>query len=134
MDEYLIGFIRDHQSGKILFEVDSRGFIFQGVNLHLLPLNQKIRLYVYFYQRLPTSEYFAFFNQETKKYFLELIKINYIGPKLGLKILNFFSLAEFKVLLLNNDSDALQEIKGVTVKLADLIIKHFKNIKINNSW
>lgn len=125
MDEYFIGIVREYQTGKILFECNNRGFVLQGVNLQLLSLNQKIKLYVYFYQRLPVSEYFAFLNQETKQYFLVLISINYIGPKIALKILNFFSLAEFIRIIKNHDFESLTKISGVTSKLALAIIEHF---------
>ncbi|MBE4704024.1 helix-hairpin-helix domain-containing protein [Spiroplasma platyhelix] len=127
MDEYLIGVVRQYQSERIIFESNNRGFIFQGVHLELLPLNQEIKLYIYFYQRLPISEYFAFLNQETKQYFLELISISYVGPKLSLRILNFFSMAEFKILLQNCDVSMLAKVKGITNKLASAIFKHFKN-------
>lgn len=127
MDEYFIGVVLQYNLGKILFESANHGFIFQGINLHLLPLNETIKLYVYFYQRLPINEYFAFLNQETKQYFLELIKINYIGAKMALKILNFFSITEFKQNVANCNVTSFQKIKGVTNKLALAIISHFQN-------
>lgn len=127
MDEYFIGVVLQYHFGKIFFESENRGFVFQGVNLHLLPLNETVKLYVYFYQRLPISEYFAFLNQVTKQYFLELIKINYIGAKMALKILNFFSIAELKQNVANCDVASFQKVKGVTNKLALAIISHFKN-------
>ncbi|MGL5268463.1 MAG: helix-hairpin-helix domain-containing protein [Spiroplasma sp.] len=127
MDEYYIGVVLQYRLGKIIFEYNNHGFVFQGVNLHLLPLNQTVKLYIYFYQRLPISEYFAFLNLETKQYFLELISINYIGPKMALKILNFFSFEELKQNIARHDIVALQKVKGVTNKLALSIIDHFKD-------
>lgn len=127
MDEYFIGTVRQYWDNKIIFEFNNHGFVFQGVHLDLLPLNQQLKLYVYFYQRLPVSEYFAFLDQETKKYFLELISISYIGPKLALKVLNFFKLDELKSVIIAGDSKTLVKIKGITNKLAVAVIEHFKN-------
>lgn len=130
MEEYFIGVALQYRAGKIFFEYNNRGFVFQGVNLHLLPLNQTIKLYIYFYQRLPISEYFAFLDQETKQYFLELIKINYIGAKMALKILNFFSIVELKQVIIDCNVTTLQKVKGITNKLALAIISHFQDKNI----
>lgn len=127
MDEYLIGVVQEYQDSKIIFEWNNRGLKLQGVHLHLLPLKQKVKLYIYFYQRLPISEYFAFLNQTTKDYFLILLKINYIGPKLSLRILNTFSLLELQQIIVEENIVALAKIKGVTNKLASVIIEHCKN-------
>lgn len=127
MDEYLIGLVQEYDDGKIIFEWNNRGLKLQGVHLHLLPLKQKVKLYIYFYQRLPISEYFAFLNQATKNYFLVLLRINYVGPKLSLRILNTFSLLELQQIIIEENVETLAEVKGVTNKLASIIIEHFKN-------
>lgn len=127
MNEYFIGIVKKYYDDRIIFECNNHGFILQGVNLHLLAFNQTIKLYIYFYQRLPISQYFAFLDQETKQYFLELISINYIGPKIALKILNYFSIKEFENFISNSDIESFKKIKGITNRLALAIIKHFKN-------
>lgn len=127
MDEYLIGVVQEYDDGKIIFEWNNRGLKLQGVHLHLLPLKQKVKLYIYFYQRLPISEYFAFLNQTTKNYFLVLLRINYVGPKLSLRILNTFSLLELQQIIIKENVETLAKVKGVTSKLASVIIEHCKN-------
>lgn len=126
MDEYFIGLVREYRAGKIIFECNNHGFILQGVNLHMLALNQSLKLYIYFYQRLPISEYFAFLNLETKQYFLKLISINYVGPKIALKLLNYFTLEEFKEIISSKNNQSLQRIQGITYQLAIAIINHFQ--------
>lgn len=128
MDEYFIGIVKKYQfdTKTIIFEYNNHGYRFKGINLHLLPLNQRIKLYVFFYQRLPTSEYFAFLDKKTKQYFLELISINYIGPNIALKILNYFNLEEFNDIIGTSDIETIRKVKGINNSLALAIIEHFK--------
>lgn len=133
MDEYLIGVVQEYYDSEIIFEWNNRGLKLQGVHLHLLPLKQEVKLYIYFYQRLPVSEYFAFLNQTTKNYFLILLRINYIGPKLSLRILNTFSLLELQQIIMEENVAVLAKVKGVTNKLASVIIEQCKNIFFGQS-
>lgn len=125
MDEYFIGIVKEHQKEKIVFETNNHGYILNGVNLNNLNINEILKLYIYFLNKPGKEEYFAFLDQETKNYFLELISISHIGPKTALKILNSVNITDLKEAIAFQNFKVLQQCKGVTRKLAYAIIDHF---------
>lgn len=127
MDEYMIGVVKEILTSNIVFECNNHGYLLTGVNLQTLPINIKIKIYVYFYQKPTFEQYFAFLSKEIKIFFIDLLNVRNVGPKTALKLLNQLPLATIKLAITNQDNKILQQCKGITTKIANNIIIYFGN-------
>lgn len=65
---------------------------------------------------------FAFLTEAERSLFRTLIKVNGVGPKMGLGILSAMNPAEFRTRVLQGDNTALTKIPGVGKKTAERLI------------
>lgn len=65
---------------------------------------------------------FAFLTEAERSLFRTLIKVNGVGPKMGLGILSAMNPAEFRARILQSDNTALTKIPGVGKKTAERLI------------
>jgi len=65
---------------------------------------------------------FAFLTEAERSLFRTLIKVNGVGPKMGLGILSAMNPAEFRARILQGDNAALTKIPGVGKKTAERLI------------
>ncbi len=134
MDEYFLGVIKEFYENKILFECNDRGYIIEGVNLGTLPLNIKIKIYIYVHQKPTYNQFFGFVSKPIKTFFIHLLNVSNVGPKSALKLLNHLSLASIKLAISEQNHKLLQECKGITQKMATNIINYFSSeIKVINN-
>ncbi|WP_375317814.1 hypothetical protein [Spiroplasma endosymbiont of Virgichneumon dumeticola] len=108
MDEYMIGVVKEILTNNIVFECNNRGYLLTGVNLQTLPVNTKIKIYVYFYQKPMFEQYFAFLSKEIKTFFIDLLNVRSVGTKNALKLLNQLPIATIKLAITNQDNKVLQ--------------------------
>lgn len=133
MYEYFIGVIKECINEQILFEINNKAYLFSGVNLSSLEKNKILKVYVYLLEKQEKKQYYAFKDYDTKKVFVHLISINSVGPNSALKILNAFSLQEFKAIVETKNYYQLQKCKGINKKVAFNIINYF-NIKTKKEF
>lgn len=81
-------------------------------------LNSEIKINTYLQVREDAHILFGFSDILEKNIFLELIKVNSIGPKLALGILSNISLAELLAAIVNKDVDVLKKLPGIGTKTA----------------
>lgn len=134
MDEYFLGTIREFYENKILFECNDRGYIIEGVNLGTLPLNIKVKIYIYVHQKPTYQQFFEFISKPIKTSFIHLLNVSNVGPKSALKLLNHLSLDSIKLAISEQNHKILQECKGINQKMAINIINYFSSqLKVINN-
>jgi len=85
-------------------------------------LNSEIKINTYLQVREDAHILYGFSDILEKNIFLELIKVNSIGPKLALGILSNISIAELLAAVVNKDVDALKKLPGVGAKTASRML------------
>ncbi len=126
----LSGILIDNQAPSILVDV-------QGVGYECLaPMNTIYRLpalgeAVVLHTHLSISEnahsLYAFYSQEERKLFREVIKISGVGPKLALAILSAMTVDEFVNAIHAGEPQALVKIPGVGKKTAERLMIEMKD-------
>jgi holliday junction DNA helicase RuvA len=85
-----------------------------------------VRILVYLQHRDDIMKLYGFSSEQERALFLELIKIDGIGPKQAVKILSGIGPSEFYAALENEDIHALVRIPGLGTKTAGKIILALK--------
>jgi Holliday junction DNA helicase RuvA len=80
------------------------------------------KIYVYLYHREDKLSLFGFHNTQERKLFLNLLKVEGIGPSLGIKILSGITPSRFIKALETQDVELLSGIPGLGKKTAQKII------------
>ncbi len=99
--------------------------------LPLMKENQKI--YTYLYHREDAVLLYGFHDLAEKELFLELIKVNGIGPKGAIKILSGIGVEDFKKALETEDLSVLSKLPGVGKKTAQRIVLALQGKLISNT-
>ncbi|MDR1316525.1 MAG: Holliday junction branch migration protein RuvA [Spirochaetales bacterium] len=85
-----------------------------------------VKVFTYLYHREDSMRLFGFFSEEERFLFLDLMKVNGIGPKQALRILSSTNVEFFSRILEDGDAAALSRIPGLGVKTAQKIILALK--------
>ncbi|MCR4442069.1 MAG: Holliday junction branch migration protein RuvA [Peptococcaceae bacterium] len=93
----------------------------------LPPLREEIALYTYLHIREDDLSLFGFFSSEEKEFFVMLMSVSGIGPKLALAILSRLRVPELKRAILVGDAAVFSAIPGVGKKTAERIILELKD-------
>ena len=128
----MIGFIR----GKILeLQIDTILVDVHGVGYEVsVPVSsvvdrmvgEDIQLWIYTHLREDQLQLFGFSSSLEKNFFLSLLKVNGVGPKLAIKILSGASLERLIDLIETEDVKGLTQIPKVGKKTAEQIILDLK--------
>ncbi len=81
-----------------------------------------VRLLSYLQHKEDSMVLFGFLDEEERRLFLELIKVNGIGPKQAMKILSGVSVKDFIQALDSSDVNFLKNIPGLGAKTSQKII------------
>ncbi len=87
---------------------------------------EEVRIYTYVHHREDQLRIFGFGDIRERKIFLDLIKVEGIGPKLALKILSGISAEDFVSAVESENLSVLQAIPGLGQKSAQKIILKLK--------
>ena len=85
-------------------------------------LDHPVSLYTHFVVREDAQLLYGFYDARERELFRALIKINGVGPKLGLAILSGIEASEFVRVVHNNDVAALQKLPGIGKKTAERLV------------
>ncbi|KXT29387.1 holliday junction DNA helicase RuvA [Candidatus Phytoplasma oryzae] len=128
MYHYFIGIITEIQKDHIILENNNIGYIIQFYHPHnIFVLNQKIKIFLYFYVRENINCLYGFINLDMLKLFKKLISIPSIGPKSAIMITNTDFVKQIKQTLKNNDLSELLKFPGIGKKTAQQILFHFRD-------
>lgn len=102
--------------------------------LQQLPaLDQTLTLYTYHHIREDAQLLFGFFSLDQKQFFLKLIGVSGVGPKVALKIISELPIASFRAAILSNNIATLTRISGVGKKMAERLIVELKDALTDSS-
>lgn len=109
----------------ILIDVNGVGYELQvpmNTFYQLPEVNESVILYTHFVVREDAQLLYGFYDIQERSLFRALIKINGVGPKLGLAILSGIESREFVRVVRNNDVNALVSLPGIGKKTAERLI------------
>lgn len=85
-------------------------------------IDHPVSLYTHFVVREDAQLLYGFYDAKERELFRALIKINGVGPKLGLAILSGIEARDFVRVVHNNDVAALQKLPGIGKKTAERLV------------
>jgi holliday junction DNA helicase RuvA len=74
---------------------------------------------------------YGFINENTRKAFLNLLKVGGIGPKMAVKILSFYDINDLYKNVEDGDVESLTKIPGIGPKIAKQIVFDLKGIIVD---
>jgi len=121
----LRGIILTKQPPQLLLDVNGVGYEIDAPmsTFYQLPeIGQEVILKTHFVVREDAHHLYGFFSEEERLLFRTLLKVNGVGPRLGLTILSSISSDEFVQCVLNNDTASLVRLPGVGKKTAERLV------------
>jgi len=121
----LRGILLEKHLPLALIEANGIGYeIFLPINnFAILPeLGKEVILYTHFVVREDAHSLYGFMHKRQRDFFRTLIKVNGVGPKLGLTILSGMEPDTFMLCVRNNDIDGLTRIPGIGKKIAQRLV------------
>jgi len=95
-------------------------------DIQTLPMNGECRVLTWLYHREDQMKLFGFCNENRRNTFLELIKVEGIGPKGALKIMSGISQDDLERALENGDLARLEAVPGLGKKTAQKMLLSLK--------
>lgn len=86
------------------------------------PKDSTYSLYTYLHVREDAQTLFGFSKEDERDFFIQLISVSGVGPKIGLAILSMFSRQEIEDFVNEGDARALSKVPGLGLKTAQKII------------
>lgn len=125
MYAYIRGKIVAKEVDRLILESNQIGYEIycEPAVLSLLPaINEETKVYTFMQVSDDGISLYGFASKEAKELFLQLIKVNGIGAKLGSSIIAATDPAQLSLAIINNDTKLLCSIKGIGKKTAQRII------------
>ncbi len=129
MYAYIKGILTGISEGAITVEAGGIGYILFVSNSTLseLPrLESQVKIYTYLHVKEDEMTLYGFNTEAEKHFFLKLIGVSGIGPKLALSILSGASLQNLSASIISGDTNTLSQIKGIGKKTAQRIVLELK--------
>lgn len=126
----ITGMIAEKLPPEVLIEAAGVGYEIQMpmTSFYQLPeVGQQASVYTHFVVREDAQLLFGFADKKERTLFRELIKINGVGPKLGLTILSGMSASQFVQCVSLEDVSTLVKIPGVGKKTAERLLIEMKD-------
>jgi len=126
----LIGNVNEILEDRIYLEVCNIVYEIFCPRSTLLNIDKNITicLYISHIFRDDGQLLYGFSKNEEKFWFLELIKINGLGPKFAINILSALSIADIYSAILSSDEKLFTKASGVGPKLASRIVNEMQNL------
>ena len=121
----LRGMLLEKIAPEILIECHGIGYevTMPMTSIYALPeLNEEAIVYIHFVVREDAQLLYGFANKVERKLFRLLIKVNGVGPKLGLAILSGMSADQFVSCVAHEDLSTIVKIPGVGKKTAERLL------------
>ena len=119
------GTLLDVQPPEILLDVAGIGYEVQVpmTTLYALPATgAEVNLYTHFVVREDAQTLYGFLVERDRSLFRHLIKVNGVGPKLGLAILSGLDAGSFVRAVQRDDTSTLVQLPGVGKKTAERLL------------
>ncbi|MCX5776492.1 MAG: Holliday junction branch migration protein RuvA [Candidatus Firestonebacteria bacterium] len=128
----MIGFIKgkidSKEKDRIIVDVNGVGYEILIANVgRISQPGEEIKIFTYFHVTDKSQVLYGFLSLEEKAFFLQLIGISDIGPKVALTILSGMELKKLKAAIASGNSSLLQSIPRVGKKIAGRIVIELKD-------
>ncbi len=126
----LRGLVIEKQPPEIVLECNGVGYevTLPMTSFYNLPaINQEAIIYTHFVVREDAQLLYGFSNHTERKLFRLLIKVNGVGPKLGLAILSNMSASQFVHCVNLDDVTTIVKIPGVGKKTAERLLVEMRD-------
>lgn len=121
----LRGILLEKKAPYLLVEVGGVGYEIEApmsVFYRLPEVGEEVTLYTHFVVREDAQLLYGFSDSGERELFRTLIKVNGVGPKLGLTLLSGIEASEFIRCVHDGDSSTLVKLPGVGKKTAERLI------------
>jgi len=120
----LQGVLVEASPPDVLLDVQGVGYELQVPmsTFYALPAEGQVCLYTHLSIREDAHQLYGFASQGERELFRSLIKVNGVGPKLGLAILSGMDSQEFIRVVQRDDLAALQRLPGIGKKTAERLL------------
>lgn len=124
MIAYIDGKITHKEVDHLVIEIGDIGYeVFLAMNdLDKVTINTKICLYIYEYIREDVHQLYGFTSIEAKQFFIKLLQVNGVGPKVAISILSAATLDKLQQAIHSGNADLFKVVSGVGHKTAQRII------------
>ena len=97
-------------------------------------IGQNLKVWIHSHVREDAFQLFGFLTKPEKEFFLQLLKVNGVGPKMALSIMSGARVSQIQDWIENSDAKALSSLPKVGKKTAELIILSLqgKLVRIDN--
>ena len=97
-------------------------------------IGQNLKVWIHSHVREDAFQLFGFLTKSEKEFFLQLLKVNGVGPKMALSIMSGARVSQIQDWIENSDAKALSSLPKVGKKTAEQIILSLqgKLVRIDN--
>lgn len=130
MIAWLQGVLLEKQAPNLLLNVNGVGYEVEAplsVFYDLPAVNETVSIFVHMVVREDAQLLFGFSSKQQRDFFRSLIKVNGVGPKVGLAVLSTLSVQELMQCMLNEDDALLTKVPGIGKKTAQRLIVELKD-------
>lgn len=126
---WIKGQIIEKKAPELLLNVNGVGYEVQAPmsTFYTLPEQGEVELFTHFVVREDAQLLFGFATKAERKLFRAVIKVNGIGPKLGLTILSSIEADRFVHCVHEQDVQALTKVPGIGKKTAERLLIEMKD-------
>ena len=126
----LKGIVIEKHPPHLLLDVSGVGYEVEApmsLFYRLPEAGEEAIVYTHFVVREDAQLLYGFCDKQERELFRTLIKVNGVGPKLGLTILSGIDASEFVRCVYNNDTSSLVKLPGVGKKTAERLVVELKD-------
>jgi len=126
---YITGELTHQTPTQVIIDVGGLGYEVQ-ISLHTYARLKDLtayKLFTYLHITADAHTFYGFADMLEKQWFLNLLQVNGIGPRVATTILSSLTPQELQQAILGQDSARLQAIKGIGQKAAQRIILELSN-------
>jgi Holliday junction DNA helicase RuvA len=130
MIAWLQGVLLEKQAPNLLLNVNGVAYEVEAplsVFYDLPAINEIVSIFVHMVVREDAQLLFGFSSKQQRDLFRSLIKVNGVGPKVGLAVLSTLSAQELMQCMLNEDDAVLTKVPGIGKKTAQRLIVELKD-------
>ena len=128
----IIGIVEKKEPTRVHVNVNGLIYeVFISINTFHALVGEKVRLHTIQVIREDAHTLYGFFDEAEKQMFTQLIKINGVGPKVGLAICSTYTPSSFSAIVQANDVASLKRVPGIGPKGASRILVELSNFIVD---
>jgi len=124
------GTILEKEPPQLLVDVNGIGYEIDApmsTFYHLPEVGQEVLLYTHFIVREDAQQLYGFYARRDRALFRALLKVNGVGPRLGLTILSSMGPDDFVQCVVQQDAAALVRVPGIGKKTAERLVLEMRD-------